>query len=60
MVPLDLPMWWGRVPFSVWPGDVVCVQHLHTVEEGTLIQGTDSGPRARLRGECEPAGGARV
>jgi hypothetical protein len=23
MVPLDLPMWWGWVPFSVWPGDVV-------------------------------------
>jgi hypothetical protein len=25
MVPLDLPMWWGRVPFSVWPGGVVRV-----------------------------------
>jgi hypothetical protein len=48
-------MWWGRVMFSMWPGDVVCVQHLHTVEEGT-----ESGPRARLRGGCEPAGGARV
>jgi hypothetical protein len=35
VVPLDLPMWWGRVPFSVWPEDVVRVQHLHTVEEGT-------------------------
>jgi hypothetical protein len=31
---------------------------LHTV--APLIQGTDSGPRARLRGRCEPAGGARV
>jgi hypothetical protein len=27
-VPLDLPMWWGRVPFFVRPGDVVRVQHL--------------------------------
>jgi hypothetical protein len=25
-----------------------------------LIQGTDSGPLARLRGGCEPVGGARV
>jgi hypothetical protein len=41
VVPLDPPMWWGRVPFSVWPGDVVCVQCLHTVEEGT----PDSGYR---------------
>jgi hypothetical protein len=35
MVPLVLPMWWGRVPLSVRPGGVVRVQHLHTVEEGT-------------------------
>jgi hypothetical protein len=41
MVPLDLPMWWGRVSFSVWLGGVVRVQHLHTVEEGT----PDSGYR---------------
>jgi hypothetical protein len=34
-VPLALPMWWGRVPFFVWPGDVVRVQHLYTVVEGT-------------------------
>jgi hypothetical protein len=33
VVPLDLPIWWGRVPLSVWPGGVVRVQHLHTVEE---------------------------
>jgi hypothetical protein len=37
-MPLDLPMWWGWVPFSIWS---VRVQRLHTVEEGTLIQGTD-------------------
>jgi hypothetical protein len=34
MVLLDLPMWWGRVPFSVWLGDVVRVQRLYTVEKG--------------------------
>jgi hypothetical protein len=38
-------MWWGRVPFSVWPGDVVCVQRLHAVEEGT----PDSGYRQNLK-----------
>jgi hypothetical protein len=58
--PLDLPMWWGWVPFSVWPGGVVRLHRLHTLEEGPLIQDTDNGPRARLRGGCEPAGGARV
>jgi hypothetical protein len=41
MVALDLPMWWGRVPLSVWPGGVVRVQCLHIVEEGT----PDSGYR---------------
>jgi hypothetical protein len=40
VVPLDLPMWWGRVPLSV-PGGVIRVQRLHTVEEGT----PDSGYR---------------
>jgi hypothetical protein len=33
---------------------------LHTVVRGTLFQGTDSGPRARLSGGCEPAGGAKT
>jgi hypothetical protein len=41
VVLLALPMWWGRVPFSVWPRDVIRVQRLHTVEEGT----PDSGYR---------------
>jgi hypothetical protein len=41
VVPLDLPMWWGRVPLPMWPGGVVWVQRLHTVEEGT----PDSGYR---------------
>jgi hypothetical protein len=31
----------GRVPLSVWPGHVIRVQRLHTVEEGT----PDSGYR---------------
>jgi hypothetical protein len=53
-------MWWGWVPFSVWPGGEARVRHLHAVERVPLIQGTDSGPRARLGGGCEPAGGARV
>ena len=35
VVPLDPPMWWGRAAFSMWPGDVVCVQRLYTVIEGT-------------------------
>jgi hypothetical protein len=33
---------------------------LHTAQGVPLILGTDSGPRARLRGGCQPAGGARV
>jgi hypothetical protein len=41
VVPLVLPMWWGQEPLSVWPGGVVWVQRLHTVEEGT----PDSGYR---------------
>jgi hypothetical protein len=48
VVPLDLPMWWGRVSFSVWPRDVVHVQCLHTVEEGT----PDSGYRQILLHYC--------
>jgi hypothetical protein len=41
VVALDLPMWWGRVLLSVWPGGVVRVQCLHTIEEDT----PDSGYR---------------
>jgi hypothetical protein len=39
VVPLDLPMWWGRVPLSAWPGGAVRVQRHHAVEEGTLDSG---------------------
>jgi hypothetical protein len=35
VVPLVLPMWWGRELLSVQPGGAVRVQRLHTVEEGT-------------------------
>jgi hypothetical protein len=55
-----LPMRWGRVPLPVRPGGVVRVRRLHTAEGVPLSQGTDSGPRAHLRGGCEPAGGAKI
>jgi hypothetical protein len=45
VVALGLPMWWGQVPLSVWPGGVVQVQRLHTVGEGT----PDSGYRQIYR-----------
>jgi hypothetical protein len=45
VVPLDLPMWWGLVPFSAWPGSAVRVQRLHVVEDGT--------PRFRVPTESE-------
>jgi hypothetical protein len=35
VVPLDLPMWWGRVPLPVWPVGIVWVQRLYTVKDGT-------------------------
>jgi hypothetical protein len=35
VVPLGLPMWWGRVLLSMRPRGAIRVQHLHTVEEGT-------------------------
>jgi hypothetical protein len=53
-------MWWGRVLFTVRLEIVVRAPCLHTVVRGTLIQGTDSGPRARLRGGYGPVGGAKV
>jgi hypothetical protein len=34
-LPRGAPLRVGRVPLSVWPGGVVRVQRLHTVEEGT-------------------------
>jgi hypothetical protein len=44
MVPLDLPMRWGRVSFSVWPGDAVRAQCLYTIVEGTPHSGYRQWP----------------
>jgi hypothetical protein len=41
MVPLELPMWWGRALFTVWLGNGVRAPRLHTVVRGT----PDSGYR---------------
>jgi hypothetical protein len=41
MVPLDLPMWWGQVLFTVWLRNGVRVPRLQTVVRGT----PDSGYR---------------
>jgi hypothetical protein len=57
---LTLPLRWGRVLLPVRPGDVARVRHLHTAEGVPLSQGTDSGPRAHLRGGCELVGGAKT
>jgi hypothetical protein len=53
-------MWWGWVLFTMRPEIAAWTPHLHAVVRGTLFQGTDSGPRAHLRGGCEPAGGAKT
>jgi hypothetical protein len=52
MVPLDLPMWWGRALFTVWQRNGVRAPRLHTVVRGT----PDSGYRQRrwpITGEGE-------
>jgi hypothetical protein len=51
MVPLDLPMWWGRVPFSVWSRGVVRVHRLHAVEEGTPDSGYRQWPLGPPQGK---------
>jgi hypothetical protein len=54
---------------STWPGRVLLTTRLeiaawaprlHAVVMGTMFQGTDSGPRAHLRGGSEPASGAKA
>jgi hypothetical protein len=45
---LDLPMRWGRAPFFVRPGDVVRVQRLYTVVEGTPDSGYRQKPMPSL------------
>jgi hypothetical protein len=39
MVPLDLPMWWGRALFTVWLRNGVRAPRLHTVVRGTPVSG---------------------
>jgi hypothetical protein len=50
-----LPIRRGQARSSAWLGDVAWVRCLHAAGKGT-----DSGPRSRLRGGCELAGGTRV
>jgi hypothetical protein len=50
VVASELPTWRGRVLFIV----------RLEIAGVPLIQGTDSGPQARLRGGYKPAGGAKV
>jgi hypothetical protein len=57
---LSLPMRWGRVPFSVWPGGVVHVQRLHTVEEGTPDSGYRQWPPSPPHGRMRACRWARV
>jgi hypothetical protein len=57
---LEPSTWWRQVLFATRLRIAAWTPHLHTVVTGTLIQGTDSGPRARLWGGYEPAGGAKA
>jgi hypothetical protein len=60
MVPLEPPMWSGRVLFTVRLGNTVRAPRLHTVVEGTPDSGYRQWPWARLRRGYEPAGGGKV
>jgi hypothetical protein len=51
--------WWGRVLFTTRLEIAAWAPGLHVVVRGTPVSGTDSGPRAYLRGGYEPAGGAK-
>jgi hypothetical protein len=44
MVPLDLPMWWGRALFTVWLRNDVRAPRLHTVVRGTPDSGYQQWP----------------
>jgi hypothetical protein len=55
------PMWWGQVLLLVRPrGRCMAMAPLYYRKGVPLIQGTDSGPRAYLRGGCEPVGRAKI
>jgi hypothetical protein len=44
MVPLELPMWWGRALSTVWLGNGVRAPRLHIVVRGTPDSGYRHGP----------------
>jgi hypothetical protein len=55
------PMWWGQVLLLVRPGGHCTATAPLFCRKGVpLIQGTDSGPWAYLRGGCEPVGRAKI
>jgi hypothetical protein len=56
---LELSTWWGRMLLATRLEIVAWAPHLHTVVGVPPFQGTDSGPRAHLRGGYEPAGVAK-
>jgi hypothetical protein len=60
VVALELSTWSGRVLFTKRLEIAARAPRLHTVARVPLFQGTDSGPRAHLRGGYEPAGGAKT
>jgi hypothetical protein len=50
MVPLDLPMWWGRALFTVWLRNGVRAPCLHTVVRCTPVLGYRQWPPAPPQG----------
>jgi hypothetical protein len=52
--------WWGWMLFTTRLEIAAWAPCLHAVVKVPLFQGTDSGPRAHLRGGYEPAGGAKA
>jgi hypothetical protein len=53
MVPLDLPMWWGRALFTVWLRNAIRAPRLHIVVGGTPVLGyrqwPPGPPQGRMR-----------
>jgi hypothetical protein len=55
------PLWWAQVLLLMRPGGrCTAMAPLYCRKGVPLIQGTDSGPRAYLRGGCEPVGRAKI
>ena len=55
MVPLELPMWWGRALFTVWLGNDVRASRLHSVVRGTPDSGYRQGLNLNRSKELECA-----